>query len=131
MPIDSVGKCPRVERQLDGGLFEKTAVAMKPKPTPLGVGCYHEFDKELRFYINGKLDQIHKLEGEIPTSQQDHWFGNRLDGAWPYGGMLDEFVIYNRVLTEDEIQQDMQQVLSVSPLDKAATTWGLLKRVER
>ncbi|MCY4570857.1 MAG: hypothetical protein OXD49_21410 [Candidatus Poribacteria bacterium] len=30
-----------MERQLDGGLFEKTAVATKPKPTPLGVGCYH------------------------------------------------------------------------------------------
>ena len=27
----------------------------------------------------------------------------------------------------DEIQQNMKQVLSVSPLDKAATTWGFLK----
>lgn len=92
------------------------------------VAAVYEFDKELRFYINGKLDQTHKLEGQIPTSQADHWFGNRLDGAWPYKGMLDEFVIYNRVLTEAEIQQDMNQVLSVSPLDKAATTWGLIKR---
>ena len=92
------------------------------------VAAVYEFNKELRFYINGKLDQTHKLEGEIPTSQKDHWFGNRLDGAWPYKGMLDEFVIYNRVLTEAEIQQDMNQVLSVSPLDKAATTWGMLKR---
>lgn len=92
------------------------------------VAAVYEFNKELRFYINGKLDQTHKLEGEIPVSQADHWFGNRLDGAWPYKGMLDEFVIYNRVLTEAEIQQDMNQVLSVSPLDKAATTWGMLKR---
>ncbi len=92
------------------------------------VTAVYEFNKELRFYINGKLDQTHKLEGEIATSQADHWFGNRLDGAWPYKGMLDEFVIYNRVLTEAEIQQDMNQVLSVSPLDKAATTWGMLKR---
>ena len=95
------------------------------------VAAVYEFNKELRFYINGELDQTHKLEGEIPTSPADHWFGNRLDGPWPYGGMLDEFVIYNRVLTEDEIQQDMQQVLSVSPLDKSATTWGMLKKVER
>jgi len=91
------------------------------------VAAVYEFNKELRFYIDGKLDQTHKLEGEIPTSQADHWFGNRLDGPWPYKGMLDEFVIYNRVLTEAEIQQDMNQVLSVSPLDKAATTWGMLK----
>lgn len=78
-----------------------------------------------------KLDNIYKVQGEIPVSQNDHWFGNRLDGPRTYGGKLDEFVIYDRVLTEDEIQQDMEQVLSVSPLDKAATTWGLLKKVGR
>lgn len=51
--------------------------------------------------------------------------------AFPFVTDADEFVIYNRVLTEDEIRQDMEQVLSVSPLDKAATTWGMLKRVKR
>ncbi len=91
------------------------------------VAAVYEFNKELRIYINGELDETHKLEGEIPVSQADHWFGNRLDGAWPYKGMLDEFVIYNRVLTKAEIKQDMDQVLSVSPLEKAATTWGMLK----
>ena len=49
---------------------------------------------------------------------------------WPYEGnshhMMNSISMY-RVLTEDEIQQDMEQVLSVSPLDKAATTWELLK----
>lgn len=95
------------------------------------VAVVYEFDKELRHYINGKLDETYKVGGEIVTSASDHWFGNRLDGPWPYGGRLDEFVIYNRVLTEDEIQQDMEQVLSVSPLDKAATTWGLLKKRKR
>lgn len=92
------------------------------------VAVVYEFNKELRFYIDGELDETHKLEGEIPTSQGDHWFGNRLDGAWPYKGMLDEFVIYNRVLTKAEIKQDMEQVLSVSPLEKAAITWGVLKQ---
>lgn len=95
------------------------------------VAVVYEFDRELRFYINGKLDQTHKLEGEIPTSPKDHWFGNRLDGAWPYGGILDEFVIYNRVLSQVEIQQDMNQVLSVSPIGKTTTTWGILKKVGR
>ena len=41
MPTVSVGKCPQVERQSDGGLFEKTAVATKPKPHALACGCYH------------------------------------------------------------------------------------------
>ena len=39
--LSLTGKCPQVERQLDGGLSEKTAVAMKPKPHPLGCECYH------------------------------------------------------------------------------------------
>ena len=42
MPTDSAGKCPRVEQQLDGGLYEKTAVATKPKPHALACGCYHK-----------------------------------------------------------------------------------------
>ena len=32
-----------VERQLDGELFEKTAVATKPKPNPLGLGAITPF----------------------------------------------------------------------------------------
>ena len=44
-----------MERQLDGGLLEKTAVAMKPKPTPLGVGCYHQ--------LKLLLPMITRLEG--------------------------------------------------------------------
>jgi len=43
--------------------------------------------------------------------------------------MLDEFVIYNRVLTAAEIQQDMKQVLSVSKKGKLAVTWGDVKKV--
>ena len=39
-----------------------------------------------------------------------------------------EIPFLNLVLVENEIQQDMEQVLSVSPLDKTATTWELLKR---
>ena len=44
---------------------------------------------------------------------------------------LDEIKMYNRVLTEAEIVEDMEDPmhnLSVSPIDKVATTWGLLKR---
>ena len=50
------GNCPQVEQQLDGRLFEKTAVATKPRfPQPLGCGCYHYYlysivsDPQLKF----------------------------------------------------------------------------------
>jgi len=38
--------------------------------------------------------------------------------------------MYNRVLTKEEIIADMEDPMhnfSVSPIDKVATTWGLLK----
>lgn len=95
------------------------------------VAAVYDFDKELRLYINGELDAAHPVKGEIETNlSSDHWFGNRLDGPWPYGGMLDEIAIYNRALTEGEIQQDMNGVLaSVSQLGKLTTTWGYLKMI--
>ena len=37
----AMGKRLQVERRLDGGLFEKTAVAVKPKPHALACGWYH------------------------------------------------------------------------------------------
>ena len=93
------------------------------------VAAVYDFDKELLLYINGKLDKTYPVKGKIDSSSSDHWFGNRLDGAWPYKGMLDEFAIYNRVLTESEIQQDMDGVLSVPRLGKLATTWSYLKKL--
>ena len=92
------------------------------------VAAVYEFNKELRFYLNGKLDGKHTVKGEIPVSNAEHWVGNRLDGGWAYKGMLDEFVMYNRALTAGEIKQDMERVLSVSKTGKLAVTWGHVKK---
>ena len=94
------------------------------------IVAVRDFDAgELRFYINGELDSEYTLEGEIDSSlTSDIWVGNRLDGAWPYGGRIDEFVIYSRALTDVEIQQDMSSVLAVvSQFGKLTTTWGSIK----
>lgn len=87
---------------------------------------------ELRLYINGELNGTHGMEGKLPINMAtDIWIGNRLDGAWPYGGLLDEFVLYNRPLSEAEIQQDMNgQVLAVaSQVDRLAILWGSVKEL--
>jgi hypothetical protein len=102
-------------------------------PIPLDqwshVAAVYDFDNELRLYIDGKLDNTHELKGAIDPSPGDHWFGNRLDGPWPYEGRLDEFAIYSRALSEAEIRQDMEAVLSVSQRGKLSTTWGQLKQM--
>ena len=41
---------------------------------------------------------------------------------------MDEFYIFSRALSEDEIKEVMDgEFLSVEPADKLATTWGSLK----
>ncbi|MDE0326841.1 MAG: hypothetical protein OXN27_23180 [Candidatus Poribacteria bacterium] len=44
--------------------------------------------------------------------------------------IVDEVAIYDRALTVEEINQDMENgvYFAVSPKDKLATTWGKLKR---
>jgi hypothetical protein len=47
-------------------------------------------------------------------------------------GLMDEVAIFNRALSEDEINQIMngglsQSVLAVGPADKLAVAWGTLK----
>lgn len=45
------------------------------------------------------------------------------------GGSIDEVAIWSRVLSDDEIRSAMRgPLLSVSPKDKVATTWGNIKR---
>jgi hypothetical protein len=111
-----------------GGKVWNSANSSIPLDQWSHVAAVYDFDQELRLYINGKLDKTHAVKGKIDSNlSADHWFGNRLDGAWPYKGMLDEFAIYNRVLTKSEIQQDMDGVLSVSRSGKLATTWSYLK----
>jgi len=95
------------------------------------IAAVRDFDAgEIRLYINGKVDAVHVVEGELEVNLVgDIWIGNRLDGGWPYGGMLDEFALYNRALSDEEIQQEMGGVLTaVSRLGKLSTTWGSIKK---
>ena len=47
-----------------------------------------------------------------------------------FDGIIDEVAIYNRVLTEEEIKQDMNKgiLYAVSPAGRLATTWARIKR---
>lgn len=48
-----------------------------------------------------------------------------------YNGDIDEFALFNRGLSQDEvkeIQENIQEILAVDPEAKLPTTWGLLKQ---
>ncbi|MDD9972655.1 MAG: hypothetical protein OXU27_01550 [Candidatus Poribacteria bacterium] len=45
-----------------------------------------------------------------------------------FDGLMDEFYMFARALSEDEIKEVMDgEFLSVEPADKLTTTWGSLK----
>jgi hypothetical protein len=87
-------------------------------------------------YLNGKLDMgnTNLVKGAIdPTPDEGivigHYYG--LAGRW-WDGIIDEVAIYNKALTEDEVNdlylgKVKQKIASVSSKGKVTTTWGYLK----
>ncbi len=84
----------------------------------------------IRQYIDGKLDvEFAPPKGEINSIEVVFRIGKAQTGLPGMVGLVDEVAIYNRALTVDEINQDMENgvYFAVSPKDKLATTWGKLK----
>ena len=84
----------------------------------------------IRQYIDGKLDvEFEPPKGKINSIEVVFRIGKAQTGLDGMVGLVDEVAIYNRALTVDEINQDMENgvYFAVSPNDKLATTWGKLK----
>ena len=83
---------------------------------------------EVKTYIDGKVTHETKGDGKL----SDNWglqaeIGHHKNDRW-FDGLMDEFYIFSRALSEDEIKEVMDgEFLSVEPADKLATTWGSLK----
>ncbi|MBC8460786.1 MAG: LamG domain-containing protein [Deltaproteobacteria bacterium] len=66
------------------------------------------------------------VEGPLAVNDRELLVGKYNNS---FSGIIDEVAIYNRVLTEEEINQDMLSVMyAVAPAGKLATTWGFLKK---
>ena len=89
------------------------------------------FDGDMiRQYIDGKLDvEFAPPKGTINSIEVVFRIGKAQTGLPGMIGLVDEVAIYNRALSVDEINQDMENgvYFAVSPKDKLATTWGKLK----
>lgn len=98
----------------------------KPGDYPLGE-WYHlagTFDGEtLTLYINGEEKASAPAPVDtIPDTVEPLQVGSRFTGA------IDEFVMYSRVLTQEEIKADMDGVeLSVESKGKLVRTWASVK----
>lgn len=92
---------------------------------------------KVRFYLNGTLDaEVAVANGDIDISTSVVRIGERIDPQAnnSFDGIIDEFVIFNDVLTEADIQdigsKGLERVLgltSVESVNKLSTTWATIK----
>ena len=77
----------------------------------------------LKLYINGKEKASAPAPAKVvPDTAEPLQVGNRLLGA------IDEFALYTRTLSADEIQDDMNgKLLPVTKKSKLAACWGHIK----
>ena len=79
-------------------------------------------------YINGEVDNEKKFEGVLKHNGENFWMGARKSDGLPFNGLLDELRLYNRGLSQAEIEQNLDAVgLAVEPSQKLALTWGTIK----
>ena len=85
--------------------------------------------KELRVYIDGKLDATKKLTGKIDVSAESFCIGTCAGD--PYEGAMDEIMVFNRALEENEIQRLIlgyeKLISAVDSSSKLSTTWGSIR----
>ena len=90
----------------------------------------------VHYYVNGKLEKKYAMKGgKLPKGGLLLGIGDRSDGCDcdTIQGYLDEFRIYDRVLTPAEVQNNMKATgLDVSPSDShLSVTWGHIKSRRR
>jgi hypothetical protein len=83
-------------------------------------------------YMNGELvDEIHDKKGKLLVNDRPLKIGaDPACAPEAFDGVIDEVVVFNRVLTRDEIKEvmeGMEKLMVVSLSDKLTTTWGKIK----
>ena len=103
---------------------------VKPKVWTHIAGTYD--GKALRLYINGKLDVSEDKTGEIANPGDPLGLGKY--GGELYVGGMDEVFLYDRALSEDELETIMKSfevAFAIESRGKLATCWASLKQADK
>ena len=98
------------------------------------IGQWYHFagtfdGKTLKVYVNGKLEGETDNPTDITPSNLELWIGGDDFGRDTdmFPGKIDEVRIYNKVLSESDIQKIMDTPQDVQPKGKLTTTWSKIK----
>jgi hypothetical protein len=126
-------------------LFRDTATIFEVKSTTgaqTGVwvhfaGTYHAANAVGALYVNGVKVGEQQLDQANPRPMQQDWkqgarVGMTVDNARPFTGLMDEFAIFAKALTEAETKRIMDNGIApataVEAFGKTAVRWATLKR---
>ena len=118
-----------------------TSIIIQTK-TPHNDGNWHHLafvrdakgQDNLTVYIDSKVEDSQKGKIDSVTEGQKYGIhlGQRVDGVNIYKGFLDEFRLWTRALSENEIKANMtkgkDQIMAVYPTGRLTTTWGKIRR---
>lgn len=86
----------------------------------------------VKIYVDGKSEGKASPGGKIDYQNFQLWFGGGpADNAFWLTGMLDEIEIWDKAMTDDEVQKNFTSppiAASVEPNGKLATVWGTIKK---
>jgi hypothetical protein len=91
------------------------------------------YDGEIfKVYVDGEMKKEWAYKGKMPENTAAVTIGRRSkSGDCLFDGQIDEVAIFNRALTQKEIQEAMQGISTAVGLKgKLANTWGSIKRVQ-
>jgi len=87
----------------------------------------------LTVYIDGKVEDSQKGKIGSVTEGQKYGIhlGQRVDGVNVYQGLLDEFRLWNRALSDNEVKANMtkgkKQIMAIHPVGLLTATWGEIR----
>jgi hypothetical protein len=109
-----------------GNTLDTPANAIKANEWTHVVGAYD--GKKVRIYLNGKMAAEKNAGDKIPANNATFVIGGTQESRDWFTGMLDEVKLYNRGLTEVQVQKAFEgPPKSVALVGKLAVLWGRLK----
>lgn len=118
-----------------GGAFSRAASNVNVQTDKWYFLAMTYDDEDLKLYVDGKLEAEAGLPGGINILGLPLRFGNNPAAPaepWGISGILDEVQLWDKPMTEDEIQQAYESplaFLAVNSKGKLTTSWGELKNL--
>lgn len=99
------------------------------------VTAYSAKEGKILFYIDGELNAEHTWGNNpavLDVAQIGAWKNNAGNQERHMQGLFDEFIIFNTVLSKDDINSlkdtGLEGGLAIDPKEKLTVTWGSLKK---